>query len=326
MSAGGLVGTNRGLFRCERFRFILYLSGPNVFPPYKGAMFRGAFGNALKRVMCVRWGAKCADCLLRSQCIYLATFEPTPPAGFEDAGRFGNAPAPYVIDPPLSRRREYRAGEALGFDLVLIGRAVDLFPYFLYAFVELGRKGLGPRRGRFRVDRVDLLRAGGDTCVYDGGAERLYALPPAPPPQAPHGGDAGECERLRLEFLTPLRLKEKGKLVTRLTFPLLFERLAQRLALLSAFYGEDGGTPPDFSELLEPAESVQVEADHLHWFDWKRYSSRQKSEMNFGGLVGLIDFRGPLTPFLPWLRLAEQINVGQSTTFGLGRVLLKPPQ
>ena len=33
----------------------------------------------------------------------------------------------------------------LGFELVLIGRAIDYLPYFLMSFQELGRAGVGRR-------------------------------------------------------------------------------------------------------------------------------------------------------------------------------------
>ena len=121
-----------------------------------------------------------------------------------------------------------------------------------------------------------------------------------------------------LHFLTPLRLKVKGDLVTKLTFPLFFERLAQRLTLLSAFYNSTVA-PPDFSALLALAQNIAVTDDELHWYDCERYSARQKDTMKFGGIRGRISFSGELGPFMPWLKLGEKVNVGQSTTFGLGR-------
>ncbi|MCP4693239.1 MAG: CRISPR system precrRNA processing endoribonuclease RAMP protein Cas6, partial [Desulfobacterales bacterium] len=116
----------------------------------------------------------------------------------------------------------------------------------------------------------------------------------------------------------PLRLKEKGKLATSLTFPLFFQRLAQRLTLLSQFHGKDGA-PPDLGPLLEKAGNIETEPEDLFWYDWSRYSGRQKAVMKFGGLRGKIRFKGELGPFLPWLRMGEHVNVGQNTSFGLGK-------
>ena len=38
----------------------------------------------------------------------------------------------------------YRPGDRFDFHLVLVGRAIDYLPYFLFTFIELGRTGLGP--------------------------------------------------------------------------------------------------------------------------------------------------------------------------------------
>ena len=47
--------------------------------------------------------------------------------------------------------------------------------------------------------------------------------------------------------------------------------------------------------------------------------------MKFGGLMGAITFTGHLGLFMPYLRLAEIINLGQATTFGLGRIAWSLP-
>jgi hypothetical protein len=92
--------------------------------------------------------------------------------------------------------------------------------------------------------------------------------------------------------------------------------LAQRLTLLSAFYGPNG--PPDFSKLQAQAMLIKTVNDKTFWYDWPRYSTRQKQHMKLGGLRGKVSFAGDLTPFIPWMQLGEKVHVGQGTTFGLG--------
>ncbi len=133
--------------------------------------------------------------------------------------------------------------------------------------------------------------------------------------------EAEQVSTVTLEFLTPLRLKEKGDLVTHLTFPLLWERLRQRLTLLATFYG-NSNQKPDLAHLSELAEAVSIKESGLFWYDWERYSGRQRELMKLGGLKGSINFAGELAPFLPYLRLGMQVNLGQGTTFGLGRYRL----
>lgn len=38
--------------------------------------------------------------------------------------------------------------------MILIGRAIDYLPYFIYTFEELGKMGLGKGRGEFNLEEV----------------------------------------------------------------------------------------------------------------------------------------------------------------------------
>ncbi len=304
------------LFPFERFRFTIKVASLMVLPPYKGAVFRGAFGNAFRRVVCAVPRADCAACLLRRQCLYVAFFEPPPPSDYPDAAKFSTAPAPYVLNPPLTSRQAFHPGDLLDFEMVLIGPAIEALPYFIYTFTELGRMGLGRERGKYDLVKVDLLRGEEVSPVYDGGTQVLTAYPPST--AIAHQSEENGVSNVTLHFLTPLRLKVKGDLVTQLTFPVFFERLANRLTLLGSFYNS-AATLHDFSALLALAQNIAVTDDELHWYDWERYSARQKDTMKFGGLKGRITFWGELGPFMPWLKLGGLVNVGQTTTFGLGR-------
>jgi len=308
-----------GFISYARFRFSLRVTSPMVLPPYKGAVFRGAFGNAFRRLVCLAPKADCLDCILREKCLYIAVFEPPPPPDYADAAKFSQAPRPYVLNPPLTPRQSFRPGETLNFELVLIGPAVDVLPYFIYIFTELGRKGLGRERGKYELIQVDQLKDGQAIPIYAGHTHTLTAFAPEWGPQ--YLSKDNQVSTVTLEFLTPLRLKEKGDLVTNLGFPLLFERLAQRLTRLAEFYGSPAKLP-DFNPLLAQAENITVAQTDLHWYDWARDSQRQRTSIKFGGLRGVISLSGNLEPFMPYLRLVEIMNVGQGTTFGLGKIQL----
>lgn len=310
-----------------RFRFALRITSTMVLPPYKGAVFRGAFGNGFRQLICMSPKADCYSCIMRQKCLYIAIFEPPPPPGYTDAAKFTQAPRPYVLNPPLTTRQSFRPRETLEFDLALLGPAIQALPYFIHIFQEVGRRGLGRERGKYELLQVEVLQNGAALPVYEAATGALTAFAPEQGPVSLPEDD--RVTSITLQFLTPLRLKEKGDLVTRLTFPLFFANLSRRLSLLAAFYGGNGvhgpagaGAPavwPDFSSLMAQAPHITITANHLHWYDWERYSRRQDAVMKLGGLVGGITFRGDLGPFLPYLRLGEQVNIGQSTTSGLGR-------
>ncbi|WP_419662248.1 uncharacterized CRISPR-associated protein, DUF2276 [Desulfosarcina variabilis str. Montpellier] len=300
-------------FVFETFRFHLRMRTFNVLPPYKGALLRGALDNTFRRLACPLPREHCESCSLADQCIYIAMFHPPPPPDFPDAGKYGNAPPPFVLKPSVDNRQSYHPEYPLEFDLMLIGRALDAIPYFIYAIDRIGRRGLGRERGRYLLQQVTLCRNGQNPVIYSSDDQILKALPPKEPyterPQSP-------VESVTLELQTPLRIKQRGKLVTRLDFATLFGALAHRLTLLSAFYGKNG--TPDFTALLYQAKQIETVKDETFWYDWPRYSTRQKAMMKLGGLRGRISFAGDLTPFVSWLQLAERVHVGQGVTFGLG--------
>jgi len=284
--------------------------------PIQGGDLRGSFGAAFRRLVCVIRKEDCTTCILKGNCLYAALFTPSPPPDFPDAAKFSSAPPPYVLNPPLTNRQSFRPGSTLGFDLVLMGRAIDALPYFVYTFMELGKTGIGCERGRFEIPRVDLIRDEGEVQIYDGVTKTLREIPA--PSYTSACQDDGH-KRITIELLTPLRIKAGNHLVRKLTFPIFFERLAQRIEILSAFYG-NGNPRPDFRPLIESAPEIDVKDSNLHWYDWPRYSARQKTLMRLGGLRGSITFEGDQGRFMPLLKIGEQVNVGQGTSFGLGRI------
>lgn len=287
-----------------------------VLPPYKGAVFRGAFGSSLRRLVCMTRQSDCRACLLRKRCLYVALFEPPPPPGYTEARKFQKAPRPYVLTPPLTSRQSFHPGDTFDFDLVLLGPAIEALPHFIHIFMEIGRLGLGRERGKYELIQVDLIKNGSGLPIYEKSTNTLTNFAPECGPVYFQEDD--QATSLTLEFLTPLRLKKKGDLVTSISFPFFFECLTRRLSVLAAFYGDDSHLP-DFASLANAANEVQVTRTRIHWFDWERYSRRQHAEMKFGGLKGRVQLMGKIGPFLPSLRLGAQVNAGEKTTFGLGR-------
>lgn len=303
-----------------RYRFHAVLEEEAWLPAYKGSTFRGVFGLALKQVVCALRQQECPTCLLREQCLYPRIFETPQGAG-------APPPHPFVIEPPLETRTHYHPGDAFDFTLLLFGWANDCLPYFVYAFREMGRLGIGRRlagrRGRFRLMEVTSPDAG---VIYREEEGTLSAPPPrdlAPPRPGPPGGPELE---LTLTLLTPLRLKFRNHLQAELPFHVLMRAVLRRLAGLWQHFG--GGEPDlDYRGLIRRAEEVAVVRDRLRWFDWRRYSNRQEAEMYLGGMTGEATYRGRLQEFLPLLTLAAPLHLGKNTTFGLGKIALSgfPP-
>ena len=191
--------------RFGRFRFRLRAVTALRLPPYKGSTLRGGFGIAFKEAVCVVDHGDCERCILRTKCAYPYVFETPVPNGSRRMASLEHAPHPFVIEPPLDRRTDYAEGDAFDFDVVLVGRAIDYLPYFIFAFEQLGqRRGIGKAlsgrhgaggergdratateneherrarsaaRGRFTVEAVDVLNgSGASTLAYDGRTKAL---------------------------------------------------------------------------------------------------------------------------------------------------------
>jgi CRISPR-associated endoribonuclease Cas6 len=235
------------------------------------------------------------------------------------------APHPFVIEPPESEARWFPRGETLEFGLVLVGKALDYLAYFTFAFLRLGERGLGGRRGKFVLDEVLAAGANGSISIYRHAEETLHQPPPFPVAEIMESRcrELSRSDELSFHFLTPSRVKFDGHLVEKPEFHHLIRSLLRRLSSLSYFHC---GTKLelDFRGLIERARAVTCTASDLHWMDWDRYSSRQKQRMTLGGFTGQVTYRGDFTQFLPLLALGEIVHLGKAASFGLGRIAVEP--
>jgi len=155
-------------FRVARFRLRLKAKEMLYLPAYKGSALRGGFGQVFRRLACLGAERGFGECLLGARCPYHYIFETPPPAGRVVLDKVPTAPQPFILEPPLETKRVYEPGEELIFYLVLIGKAFDYLPYFIYTFDELGHVGLGRGKGKYTLEAVAWLdEAGSAVPVYD---------------------------------------------------------------------------------------------------------------------------------------------------------------
>jgi hypothetical protein len=302
-----------------RYRVTVEALEPLVLPAYLGSTLRGAFGHAFRTLCCPSRPGE--PCPVPARCPYHLVFETAPPPGADALRTHEEVPRPFVIAPPPAAAREYPAGREVVFDLTLVGRAREFFPYFVVTFREVDRIGRGRRAVALR--RIDALHP------IRGTAEAAYrsednlvravdgrvtladcAALPCPP-----GG-------IRVRFLTQTRLKHEEAFVRRPEFHVLVRRLLGRLSSLARFHS-GAALDADFRGLIEQAHDVRLVRDETRWTTWARYSARQDRRMEWAGLVGTAIYEGDLTPFWPYLVFGQWVHVGKGTTFGLGAYRLE---
>ncbi len=304
-----MTASTRPPLPIARLHLTVRAEGPLQLPPYAGSMLRGAFGHALLALSPLPHtdGKPCA---LHASCPYCQLFA-APPLPAHSLQKFSHMPQPYVIEPPTGGAQQLQAGQSFGFGLVLIGKALGLLPTVLQAWQRALRTGLGPQHTPCTL--VDIYDENG-TQRLSNKREQLSNLSTTLPPAPALGTQA------TLHFCTPLRLQVQGKPVRagQLTARDLLIALARRHQLLCDVHLGAAAPQYDFKTLVEQAQAVALQAQDLHWFDWGRYSQRQKQEMQLGGLLGAVTLHGDLAPFAELLHFGQWLHVGKNASFGLG--------
>lgn len=284
----------------ESFELRFVAATPGSFPPFAGSAWRGGFGHALKRLVCVQRWRPCEGCALEQGCLFTTLFDPRHDGRVSLLGRVDRLPPPYVLDVLTPTPCELRKGDEFRLRLAIVGRVRHHAVYLLRALEEAAARGIGPSPMRFEL----------------AGLERLE------PPSAP----TSTLERLRVELLTPLRMRVDGRLLGPERFePRLFLlALFRRLSLLAACWGEPSRPLP-----LEPVRDrlarLRAMVGEMHWVEQQRRSLRQHTRMRMGGLLGhFLLHLEPEDPLLPLLLAGEQLHLGKATTMGLGRYRLVP--
>jgi hypothetical protein len=296
-------------------------------PPEKGSMLRGAFGHALRSTVCVmKPNQECKTCMLRGQCIFTKIFDAyidgDPPPFLKG---LSEAPKPFIID-AYDEKTEFKKDECFNFSFTLLGRACEFNPYVIFAVSKMAEDGLAAQRLPFVCDSTfwtkyeddktyeRLLYRGDTQCLCEAA---LASLPPKRKPlQSP----------LTLKFITPTRLKIKGRYTTEFSFRQLVFAMLRRALELAHFHVPDAQVSWEFREFLTQADGVTISKSNLQWLDVHRYSNRQHTKMEMGGFIGEIVLEGNIGPFSDLLRLSEVLHVGKGTSFGLGKMIIKKAQ
>lgn len=279
-------------------------------PEYPGSAWRGALGHALKRTVCVVRNTPCNQCLLKNACAYSYVFETPPPADAEKMRKYTAAPHPFVLRLPEKRTTQ----SIYSLDLILFGHGQRFFPYLIHALQTAGKDGIGSQRQIFELLQIDDVD-------FQGASSLIYQNAELKPQQAAITPTIPEMPKtVELTFHTPLRIKHDQKNITvdNFNFGALFSTLLRRISMISYFH-TDTPLDTDFAGLTASARQVQIAKQQLKWFDWTRYSSRQQTEMNMGGLVGSIELNtAGMDEYWPYLWLGQWTHVGKATSMGMG--------
>ena len=335
-------------FRFAHYRFTYTVQEPLQMPRHKGNVFRGRLGYLLRKITCVGDEGECNNkCQFPGQCVYSKCFETPVPDDSPMLRGQPFAPHPFILEPPRTGKRDYVPGDTFTCDLILIGEAIDLLPWMVFTFHEIGKRriGLRAKRGQCHLEKVESLSVHGSDpgmgdqslvgnadlrslpdhsrIIYTAETEMLSDEGIVLRLDDVMGGAPPVTDTVELEFLTPTSIKVDGRWTSALTFEHLIRNLLRRIRFLSYFHcGED--LDVDAPGLIEAARAVKGEC-HFRWVKMGRRSGRTKRTVPMDGFIGKVRFEGKLEPFLPFILLGEYLHIGHHTAFGHGQYRLTSP-
>ncbi len=307
-------------FKIAKFSFKFRAEENGIFPKNIGNALRGGFGYTFKDIVCHDRDRDCKTCELVSRCIYSYIFETSVNINNITFPGYTDIPRPFVIEPDYNQENHFTRDKTFKFDLVIIGKAIEHFPYFIFCFYNLGRRGIGNKRFKFSLEEVYGydFRKKLWFLIYDNEKRILTDdLSVITADQLSY-----ECNHnLKLNFLTPTRIKYRGSYIANMEFHIMIRNLLRRIFMMSLFHC-DFEPKIDFTGLINEAKKVDVYHWEIKWHDWERFSTRKDAKMKLGGFIGSVIYRGNFENFMPFIALGEQIHIGKNTTFGLGKYVI----
>lgn len=288
----------------------LALDVPLRFYQFPGFVLHGVLGRKLRQFSCALKRESCEGCPLLSHCAYAFFFISHRPLAKDVLPGRQQMPHPWAIRLGRDFDGQPQVSE-LEIALVLFGHAVQSAHILLLALQEAGKDGILDGRVPYGVHAVQLngVDWDGDPVKQDehvrkGKAWRFQLKDEL-------------SKAYRISLLSPLRLKVKGKYADQFQSRDLFRAAQERLSALCSLYGQ---SETNEAEIFISSQNHIVRQD-LKWLDYSRWSSRQRTTMKLGGVVGEIEMRGLSEPRQTCLlKGSELAGLGKNTSFGLGEL------
>jgi hypothetical protein len=308
LSPAALFGT----LPVMKIRFRIQFPGHADHREYDGFAWRGLIGREIQRLVCpFDRRPPCEACAIKDHCPYFLLIEKNTPL----SGLF-ESPRGYIIYSP-----GFQKGPDREFFITLIGGCARFLPVMVKAVFESRRVGLGKNRDPFEVasweeigpdSTIRQMPLESDGCISVDGPFPLSAW---------LKNTAAPLQKLSVRFLTPFRLRQRGKYLSEPDWPFYFSTLARRLEALNCLF--NNGQPLGKERWADLQEAFQVTGNiqtRLRWWDMDRYSTRQRKKVPMGGIAGDLVMENPSPFYITWWKAAELLHVGKGAAMGLGKV------
>lgn len=295
------------LITYNQYRFVLNFEREVNFELFPLFIVRSILGKELRSLCCISHQNQCDSCLYNQTCAYSWIFETILDKQNTSLPGRERGIHPWALQ--LIDSDEKR----LDFILTLCGKANDYLQYIYAAFKRGEQKGIGK-------DRIPYIVEGpfckGENLISDDG-NYVASVPPEVFELNEDCNTTADV-RCKVNLVTPLRITKDGKNCKRLEAGQFFPCINRRIRALVSLYGESSGEKPyTFSEIT--LSDIQ-----LHYEKMNRWSARQKTVQNLGGIQGSFILDGQISAFEEsLLNAAILFGAGKLTNFGLGQVLIE---
>jgi hypothetical protein len=306
--------------------YTLQPEGEIAFGPQAGAQLRGGLWEALRSFACTDplaatllvKGAHSYHCPM---CRLMALEEP-------EGARGQNPVRPFALSlyPPPPPDKSLSFTRPFQVRVTLFGEGGESAPYIHQGMYQMGRRGVGYRRGRFTVMAIEAVHpfTGERQALLDSKGQV------SPPSLVLRASDVEMYvatlppDALTLDFLTPTMLTEGGKTLSTPTPTALIGRLLERCQHFESTYCS-ASSSLDWREvhttLKAQAQNLSCETS-MRWVRVESGSNRIMQSVSMSGFVGRAVLRGELAPFIPWLVWGSLLGVGKNVVKGCGQYRL----
>jgi CRISPR-associated endoribonuclease Cas6 len=250
---------------------------------FMGSALRGAFGYSLKKVVCINPSFACENCFARDNCLFFDFYEKK------------DSYHKYRFDISLEPK-------SFDFNLYLFVDACEKLPYIISSLHKmLGENGIG----RDRITTKKFTLHVNDKLVYNGADFDLS------------GNHIKEFnldtyhKDIALKFITPFRTKQKNRLL---------KELPPLELILSSVQNRKNSLQNQKIKKLEFTPTYELIKSDTCFKELTRLSNRQKTKMQFGGIMGEIEYKNIDKKSYELLKLGEIIGIGKQCVFGLGKI------
>ncbi len=267
-------------------------------PYFLGSTFRGILGKKLKNMVCIKPFKECKECELNKTCPYTVIFE---------SELFLNKPSKYVFLMPFEEK-ELKEDDILSIEIVLLGESLDYWEFLvasLSGVLNLGKDRFIKSVGSYYYNPLSGTYKLISTYVGKSNAFNFFDC-------------KSGLKSLKIK-LYPSSIKLNSNIVKAKDFnkDIFVKALLSRISKVAFAYGF-------IEQKLEiDKNAIELKNINLKPSPMKRYSNRKDKYMIIPAFEGEFTLEGDINTVLPYLYIVENINIGKSTAFGLGKLEIK---